>query len=168
MWWEDHDFCFQAECIWKFCSKNVAFLTSRFLHLRWSVSFQVWSTPRWVMSALRETICRTFVQHLPVLPKKHNRAKQMSELSPALISIAGGNEFLFARFYHVYEGVQLVLPESPPIVSGVSDMPRRIVQTWKRHGIRCKICLEEIHTFFSTEWFRLIFIPEPVSAFTSI
>ena len=62
----------------------------------------------------------------------------MSELSPALISIAGGNEFLFARFYHVYEGVQLVLPESPPIVSGVSDMPRRIVQTWKRHGIRCK------------------------------
>ena len=46
----------------------------------------------------------------------------MSELSPALISIAGGNEFLFARFYHVYEGVQLVLPESPPIVSGVSDM----------------------------------------------
>ena len=85
-----------------------------------------------------ETICRTFVQHLPVLPKKHNRAKQMSELSPALISIAGGNEFLFARFYHVYEGVKLVLPESPPIVSGVSDMPRRIVQTWKRHGIRCK------------------------------
>ena len=75
------------------------------------------------MSALRETICRTFVQHLPVLPKKHNRAKQMSELSPALISIAGGNEFLFARFYHIYEGVQLVLPESPPIVSGVSDMP---------------------------------------------
>ena len=62
----------------------------------------------------------------------------MSELSPALISIAGGNEFLFARFYHIYEGVQLVLPESPPIVSGVSDMPRRIVQTWKRHGIRCK------------------------------
>ena len=46
----------------------------------------------------------------------------MSELSPALISIAGGNEFLFARFYHVYEGVQLVLPESPPIVSGVPDM----------------------------------------------
>ena len=46
----------------------------------------------------------------------------MSELSPALISIAGGNEFLFARFYHIYEGVQLVLPESPPIVSGVSDM----------------------------------------------
>ena len=90
------------------------------------------------------------MQHLPVLPKKHNRAKQMSEL------------------LSVYEGAQLVLPESPPIVSGVSDMHPPGVQTWKRHGIRCKICLEEIHTFFSTEWFRLIFIPEPVSAFTSI
>ena len=68
----------------------------------------------------------------------------MSELSPALISIAGGNEFLFARFYHVYEGVQLVLPESPPIVSGVSDMhpadcqnveeTRNLMQTfsWKK------------------------------------
>ena len=61
----------------------------------------------------------------------------MSELSPALISIAGGNEFLFARFYHVYEGVQLVLPESPPIVSGVSDCPnveetRNQMQTFRR------------------------------------
>ena len=46
----------------------------------------------------------------------------MSELSPALISIAGGNEFLFARFYDVYEGAQLVQLESPPIVSGVPDM----------------------------------------------
>ena len=36
--------------------------------------------------------------------------------------IADGNEFRFARFYNVYEGVQLVRPESPPIVSGVSDM----------------------------------------------
>ena len=46
----------------------------------------------------------------------------MFELPSARTFIAGGNEFLFARFYHVYEGVQLVLPESPPIVSGVSDM----------------------------------------------
>ena len=76
----------------------------------------------------------------------------MSELSPALISIAGGNEFLFARFYHIYEGVQLVLPESPPIVSGVSDMPRRIVQTWKRHGIRCKHSVGRNATFFSNEF----------------
>ena len=100
--------------------------------------------------------------------KKHNRAKPMSELLSALISIADSSEFRFARFNIVYEGAQLVLPESPPIVSGVSDMRPPGVQTWKRHGIRCKICLEEIHTFFSTEWFRLIFIPEPVSAFTSI
>ena len=46
----------------------------------------------------------------------------MSELSSALFLIADGNEFRFARFYIVYEGVQLVRPESPPIVSGVSDM----------------------------------------------
>ena len=54
--------------------------------------------------------------------KKHNRAKPMSELLSALISIADSSEFRFARFYIVYEGAQLVLPESPPIVSGVSDM----------------------------------------------
>ena len=104
------------------------------------------------MSALRETICRTFVQHLPVLPKKHNRAKQMSELSPALISIAGGNEFLFARFYHIYEGVQLVLPESPPIVSGVSDMHPADCQNVEETRIitDAKIRQEEMYAFFST------------------
>ena len=46
----------------------------------------------------------------------------MSELASALFSIADANEFRFARFNIVYEGAQLVLPESPPIVSGVSDM----------------------------------------------
>jgi len=46
----------------------------------------------------------------------------MSELPSAMFSIADGNEFWFARFYIVYEGVQLVRLESPPIVSGVSDM----------------------------------------------
>ena len=46
----------------------------------------------------------------------------MSELPSAMFLIADGNEFWFARFYIVYEGVQLVRPESPPIVSGVSDM----------------------------------------------
>ncbi|MDD6243883.1 MAG: hypothetical protein PUA99_12295, partial [Roseburia hominis] len=53
---------------------------------------------------------------------KHNRAKPMSELPSAIFLIADGNEFRFARFYIVYEGVQLVRPESPPIVSGVPDM----------------------------------------------
>ena len=33
------------------------------------------------------------MQHLPVLPKKHNRAKQMSELLSAVISIADSSEF---------------------------------------------------------------------------
>jgi len=32
----------------------------------------------------------------------------MFELPSARTFIAGGNEFLFARFYDVYEGVQLV------------------------------------------------------------
>ncbi|MCI7524310.1 hypothetical protein, partial [Roseburia hominis] len=53
---------------------------------------------------------------------KHNRAKPMSELPSALFLIADGNEFRFARFYIVYEGLQLVRLKSPPIVSGVSDM----------------------------------------------
>ena len=47
----------------------------------------------------------------------------MSESASALFSIADAGEFRFARFYIVYEGVQLGRLESPPIVSGVSDMP---------------------------------------------
>ena len=69
---------------------------------------------------------------------KHNRAKPMFEPSSTMTLIAEDGEFRFARFYIVCEEVPLGTPESPPIVSGVSDMPRRIVQTWKRHGIRCK------------------------------
>ena len=46
----------------------------------------------------------------------------MSELPSAIFSIADGSEFRFARFYIVYEGVQVGRLESPPIVSGVSDM----------------------------------------------
>ena len=53
---------------------------------------------------------------------KHNRAKPMSELPSAMFLIADGNEFRFARFYIVCEEVPLGTPESPPIVSGVSDM----------------------------------------------
>ena len=47
----------------------------------------------------------------------------MSKSSSALTLIADDDEFRFARFYIVYEGVQLGRLESPPIVSGVSDMP---------------------------------------------
>ncbi|MDD6243776.1 MAG: hypothetical protein PUA99_11755, partial [Roseburia hominis] len=53
---------------------------------------------------------------------KHNRAKPMSEVPSAMFSIADGNEFRFARFYIVYEGVQLARLKRPPIVSGVPDM----------------------------------------------
>ena len=84
--------------------------------------------------------------------KKHNRAKPMSELLSALISIADSSEFRFARFNIVYEGAQLVLPESPPIVSGVSDMcppvcpnveeTRNQLQSsgWKKCRIFCTEC----------------------------
>ena len=58
------------------------------------------------------SLCRT----------KHNRAKPMFELPSAIFLIADGNEFRFARFYIVCEEVPLGTPESPPIVSGVSDM----------------------------------------------
>ena len=46
----------------------------------------------------------------------------MSELPSAMFLIADGSEFRFARFYIVCEEVPLGTPESPPIVSGVSDM----------------------------------------------
>ena len=75
------------------------------------------------MSASRKTICRTFLcVPYGTSEQKHNRAKPMSELPSALFLIADGNEFRFARFYIVCEEVPLGTPESPPIVSGVSDM----------------------------------------------
>ena len=46
----------------------------------------------------------------------------MSESASALFSIADAGEFRFARFYIVCEEAPLGTPESPPIVSGVSDM----------------------------------------------
>ena len=46
----------------------------------------------------------------------------MFESASALFSIADAGEFRFARFYTVCEEVPLGTPESPPIVSGVSDM----------------------------------------------
>ena len=58
----------------------------------------------------------------PLCRTKHNRAKPMFESASALFSIADAGEFRFARFYTVCEEVPLGTPESPPIVSGVSDM----------------------------------------------
>ena len=77
------------------------------------------------VSNIAESICPAIPRERQPehsVQKKHNRAKPMSELLSALISIADSSEFRFARFNIVYEGAQLVLPESPPIVSGVSDM----------------------------------------------
>ena len=66
----------------------------------------------------------------------------MSESASAMLSIADANEFRFARFYIVCEEVPLGTPESPPIVSGVSDMhpsdypnveeTRNLMQTFSR------------------------------------
>ena len=92
----------------------------------------------------------------------------MSESASALFSIADAGEFRFARFNIVYEGAQLVLPESPPIVSGVSDMPRRIVQTWKRHGIRCKHSVGRNAHIFLQRIFHLHFHMKSSSVFLII
>ena len=93
--------------------------------------------------AFMPSLCRT----------KHNRAKPMSELASALFSIADANEFRFARFYIVCEAVPLGTPESPPIVSGVSDMHPSVSKRGRDTESDAVIRLEEIHTFFSNECF---------------
>ena len=75
----------------------------------------------------------------------------MSELLSALISIADSSEFRFARFNIVYEGAQLVLPESPPIVSGVSDMHPSVSKRGRDTESDAVIRLEKLHAFFSNE-----------------
>ena len=77
----------------------------------------------------------------------------MSELASALFSIADANEFRFARFYIVCEAVPLGTPESPPIVSGVSDMHPSVSKRGRDTESDAVIRLEEIHTFFSNECF---------------
>ena len=73
----------------------------------------------------------------------------MSELASALFSIADANEFRFARFYIVCEEVPLGTPESPPIVSGVSDMHPSVSKCGRDTESDAVIRLEELHTFFS-------------------
>ena len=106
----------------EFRSKNVEFLTSRMFA---SSMIRVFPSLEHSGGACPHSarqfvglLCSTYL----CSRKKHNRAKPMSELPSAMFLIADDNEFRFARFYIVYEGVQLVRPESPPIVSGVSDM----------------------------------------------
>ena len=87
--------------------KNVAFLASRMSASPMIRVFPSLSIPR-VMSASRKTLWWTFVPSLTCTPAiKYNRAKLISESSSALTLIADDDEFRFARFYIVYEGVQL-------------------------------------------------------------
>ena len=90
----------------------------------------------------------------PLCRTKHNRAKPMFELPSAIFLIADGNEFRFARFYIVCEEVPLGTPESPPIVSGVSDMHPSVSKRGRDTESDAVIRLEEIHTFFSNECSR--------------
>ena len=77
----------------------------------------------------------------------------MFELPSAIFLIADGNEFRFARFYIVCEEGPLGTPESPPIVSGVSDMHPSVSKRGRDTESDAVIRLEEIHTFFSNECF---------------
>ena len=78
----------------------------------------------------------------------------MSELLSALFLIADDGEFRFARFYIVCEEVPLGTPESPPMSPVCRTCTRRIVQTWKRHGIRCKYLAERNALNFSQRIFH--------------
>ena len=83
----------------------------------------------------------------------------MFELPSAMFLIADGKEFRFARFYIVCEEVPLGTPESPPIVSGVSDMhpsdypnveeTRNLMQTFSRK--KCTHFFNECSIYTSIE-----------------
>ena len=139
--------------------KNVCISSSR-MTASDSVSFQVWSTLR-TMSASQQTIlgllcvpCGTRQQmaFMPSLCRtKHNRAKPMSELASALFSIADANEFRFARFYIVCEGVMLGTLKSPIIICGLSDTSRGLSKRGKDTESDAWRDAEEMLTFCSKE-----------------
>ena len=92
----------------------------------------------------------------------------MSESASALFSIADAGEFRFARFYIVCEEVPLGAPESPPIVSGVTDMhPSDCPNVEETRNSMQTFSLEEMLTFFSTE-FHLHFHMKSPSVFLII
>ena len=94
---------------------------------------------------------RTYVQHLPCSRIKHNRAKPMFELASALFSIADANEFRFARFYIVCEGVMLGTLKSPIIICGLSDTSRGLSKRGKDTESDAWRDAEEMLTFCSKE-----------------
>ena len=66
--------------------------------------------------------------------------------------IADGNEFRFARFYIVYEGVQLVRQKVRPL-SGVSDMhPSDCPNVEETRNPMQTFSWKEMLTFFSNEY----------------
>ena len=73
----------------------------------------------------------------------------MSELPSAMFLIADGSEFRFARFYIVCEEVPLGTPESPPIVSGVSDMHPADCQNVAKTQNEMKNTAEKNFTYFA-------------------
>ena len=156
------------KCRWKFVGEKC----EHFFRLNVCIGFRVSSTfgqSDGCMSASRKTICRTFLcVPYGTSEQKHNRAKPMSELPSALFLIADGNEFRFARFYNVCEEVPLGTPESPPIVSGVSDMhpsdcpnveePRNPMQTFSRKKFS-HFSQTNIPSAFSSEIPRCVVFP---------
>ena len=75
----------------------------------------------------------------------------MSELASALFSIADANEFRFARFYIVCEGVMLGTLKSPIIICGLSDTYRGLSKRGKDTESDAWRDAEEMLTFCSKE-----------------
>ena len=75
----------------------------------------------------------------------------MFELASALFSIADANEFRFARFYIVCEGVMLGTLKSPIIICGLSDTSRGLSKRGKDTESDARRDAEEMLTFCSKE-----------------
>ena len=75
----------------------------------------------------------------------------MFELASALFSIADANEFRFARFYIVCEGVMLGTLKSPIIICGLSDTSRGLSKRGKDTESDARRDAEEMLTFCPKE-----------------
>ena len=84
----------------------------------------------------------------------------MSELASALFSIADANEFRFARFYIVCEGVMLGTLKSPIIICGLSDTSRGLSKRGKDTEFDAGRGTEEILAFYFKEYLPQLY-PQP-------
>ena len=75
----------------------------------------------------------------------------MSELASAMFSIADANEFRFARFYIVCEGVMLGTLKSPIIICGLSDTSRGLSKRGQDTESDVKRGMKETLAFSSKE-----------------